>query len=63
MDADPLVLAKLQDAMEPGFGAEFDPDEAVMAGAFREDALPEWEVLDAGIDIRAARLLAASKER
>jgi hypothetical protein len=40
-----LVLAKFQDAMTPGYQAEFDPAEAEVAGAFREDALSEADAI------------------
>jgi hypothetical protein len=45
------IKEKLQDAMTPGFRAEFTPEEAVTVGAFSEDALSEADALDAGIDL------------
>jgi hypothetical protein len=44
------VTAKLQDALTPGFQAEFDPAEAEMAGAFEEDALTEADALASSHD-------------
>jgi hypothetical protein len=35
------VLEKLNDALTPGYHAEFDPPEADLAGAFAEDALSD----------------------
>lgn len=34
----------------PGFAVEFDPEEADLAGAFRETALSEEDALDATYD-------------
>ncbi len=45
-----MVTEKLDDIRTPGFVAEFDPDEAEMAGAFREDALSEGDALEAMFD-------------
>lgn len=45
-----VIDHKLIDAQTPGFQAEFDPDEAEMLGAFREDALNETDALDSSID-------------
>jgi len=45
-----LIAQKLVDAQTPGFQAEFDPDEAVLFGAFKEDALSETDALDSSID-------------
>ncbi|MCP5303744.1 MAG: conjugal transfer protein TraD [Pseudomonadales bacterium] len=45
-----VIAQKLVDAQTPGFHAEFDPDEAEMLGAFKEDALSEVEALDSSID-------------
>jgi len=39
------VREKLADAQTPGYQAEFDPDEADIAGAFAEDALTEADAL------------------
>ncbi|WP_229458105.1 toprim domain-containing protein [Massilia glaciei] len=39
------VIEKLQDALTPGYQAEFDPPEAEAAGAFQEDALSEADAL------------------
>ena len=43
--------AKLRDAGTPGFLAEFDPEEAALAGAFKEDALTLAEALDSATDL------------
>lgn len=48
-----LAVAKLQDALTPGFAAEFSPEEAEMAGAFREDALSEADAFDSALDAQA----------
>lgn len=45
-----VIALKLFDAQTPGFQAEFDPDEAEMLGAFREEALSETDALDSSID-------------
>ncbi|MCW5608875.1 MAG: hypothetical protein KIT26_12625 [Nitrosomonas sp.] len=45
-----VMAQKLFDAQTPGFQAEFDPDEAELLGAFKEDALSEVEALDSSID-------------
>ena len=45
-----VIAQKLVDAQTPGFQAEFDPDEAELLGAFKEDALSEVEALDSNID-------------
>ncbi len=45
-----VITQKLVDAQTPGFQAEFDPDEAELLGAFKEDALSEVEALDSSID-------------
>jgi hypothetical protein len=42
---------KLIDAEVPGYQAEFDPDEAELAGAFVEDALSELDALESTIDL------------
>jgi hypothetical protein len=49
-NADAALNDKLNDAMIPGFEAEFDPEEAERAGAFHEDALSEADALDSCID-------------
>jgi hypothetical protein len=41
---------KLEDAMTPGFQAEFDPAEAEAAGAFQESALSEADAIDSTHD-------------
>ena len=45
-----VIALKLFDAQTPGFQAEFDPDEAELLGAFREEALSETDALDSSID-------------
>ncbi|HMY91380.1 MAG TPA: conjugal transfer protein TraD [Nitrosomonas sp.] len=45
-----IIQEKLLDAEIPGFQAEFDPLEAQMLGAFKEDALSEQDALDSTID-------------
>lgn len=45
-----VIDQKLIDARIPGFQAEFDPDEAELLGAFREEALSETDALDSSID-------------
>lgn len=46
-----VVCDKLRDAIAPGFLAEFDPEEAALAGAFVEDALTPEEALDSASDL------------
>ena len=41
---------KLIDACIPGCQIEFDPDEALKAGAFFEDALSELDALESDVD-------------
>ncbi|AGH55364.1 hypothetical protein [Legionella pneumophila] len=41
---------KLLDALTPGLQVEFDPDEAMKAGAFIEDALTEEDAKDSCFD-------------
>ncbi|HAU9810065.1 TPA: protein TraD [Legionella pneumophila] len=41
---------KLLDALTPGLQVEFDPDEAMKAGAFIEDALTEADAKDSCFD-------------
>ena len=48
-----VIREKLNDAMTPGFQAEFDPDEADQAGAFFEDALSEEDALASDVDLFA----------
>jgi hypothetical protein len=45
---------KLTDAQTPGYQAEFDPEEAVRAGAFFEDALSEADAAGSSDDLSAA---------
>ena len=42
---------KLLDALIPGYQAEFDPDEADMAGAFVEDAMSEQDAVESSMDL------------
>ena len=49
-DITEIIQEKLLDAEIPGFQAEFDPLEAQMLGAFKEDALSEQDALDSTID-------------
>ena len=44
------VIEKLQDALTPGYQAEFDPAEAEAAGAFQEDALSEADAFASSHD-------------
>jgi hypothetical protein len=50
-DAAAVILEKLADAQTPGFQAEFDPDEAELAGAFVEDALNADDALESVDDL------------
>lgn len=45
---------KLTDALTPGYQAEFDPEEAERAGAFREDALNELDAAGSTDDLATA---------
>jgi hypothetical protein len=45
---------KLTDALTPGYQAEFDPEEAERAGAFREDALNELDAAGSTDDLADA---------
>jgi len=53
-NAEDVLREKLNDAMTPGYQAEFDPDEAEKAGAFIEDALSEQDVAESGADLMDA---------
>lgn len=46
--AEAAVTRKLADAETPGARVPFDPDEAELAGAFRETALSPSDAEDAG---------------
>lgn len=46
LDTVDLVTVKMADSHTPGYQAEFDPDEAEFAGAFKEDALSEADAMD-----------------
>jgi len=48
-----IVSEKLQDTLLPGYQAEFDPDEAEVAGAFPEDALSETDALASAHDVQS----------
>lgn len=48
------VREKLTDALTPGYQAEFDPEEAERAGAFREDALTELDAAGSSDDLADA---------
>ena len=52
--ADQALYEKLNDALTPGYAAEFDPGEAQQAGAFVEDALSEADVVDSAPDLEGA---------
>lgn len=45
------IAEKLSDAAIPGYAAEFDPEEAELAGAFVEDALSEDEAIESATDL------------
>lgn len=45
-----VIAQKLADAQTPGFQTEFDPDEAELLGAFKEDALNETDAQESSID-------------
>jgi hypothetical protein len=45
------IAEKLADAFTPGYAAEFDPEEAEMAGAFTEDALTEQDAAESSVDL------------
>jgi len=49
-----VVIEKLQDALTPGYQAEFDPEEADQAGAFFEDALSEQDAMESDADLMDA---------
>ena len=46
-----VVEEKLADVQTPGFQAEFDPDEAELAGAFVEDALSAQDAAESSSDL------------
>lgn len=52
-----VLIAKLVDAMTPGFIAELDPAEAEAAGAFDEHALSEADALESTSDALSLELL------
>ena len=53
---------KLNDALTPGYQAEFDPDEAEKAGAFAEDALSEQDAAESDIDLVDATVPVAAND-
>ncbi len=53
---------KLADLMNPGYQAEFDPDEAERAGAFVEDALSEEDAAESDADLVDATVPAGDQE-
>ena len=53
-DTEQALLDKLDDALTPGFAAEFDPEEAQRAGAFVEDALSDVDAADSAVDLEGA---------
>jgi hypothetical protein len=58
-DGTASAVEKLDDALNPGYQAEFDPDEAEQAGAFVEDALSERDAAESAIDLVDATAPAA----
>lgn len=44
------VVEKLNDALIPGYHAEFDPEEAERAGAFVEDAISQEDAIESTAD-------------
>jgi hypothetical protein len=58
-DGTASAVEKLDDALNPGYQAEFDPDEAEQAGAFVEDALSERDAAESDIDLVDATAPAA----
>jgi len=53
-NAGAALREKLADAMTPGFQAEFDPEEAELAGAFVEDSLSEADAAESNADLVTA---------
>jgi hypothetical protein len=53
-DAAEALREKLADADTPGYQAEFDPEEAELAGAFIEDALSEQDAMESSVDLLEA---------
>ena len=49
---------KLADILIPGYAAEFDPDEAELAGAFAEDALNLEDAAESALDLDDASVAA-----
>ena len=45
-----VLDAKCAELDVPGHEVEFDPDEAELCGAFREDALDEEDAIEAALD-------------
>ena len=49
-----IIAMKDQDCMTPGFVATFEPEEADMFGAFKEDALSEEDAMESSVDLPEA---------
>ncbi len=49
-DAAEALREKLADMETPGFVVEFDPEEADLAGAIKDDALSEQDALESSPD-------------
>ena len=45
-----FIGEKFDDAQTPGASVEFDPEEAELAGAFKEDSISEQEAIESSID-------------
>ena len=45
-----VVIGKFDDAQTPGASVGFDPEEAELAGAFKEDSISEQEAIESSID-------------
>lgn len=50
IDVEVIVIEKMGDAQSPSFEVEFTPEEAELAGAFREDALSEADASESATD-------------
>lgn len=53
IDGEPPLDEKMTDILNPGYEVEFDPAEAELAGAFKEEAISEKDAVESSIDVQS----------
>lgn len=53
IDGKPPLDEKMTDILNPGYEVEFDPTEAELAGAFKEEAISEKDAAESSIDVQS----------